>query len=76
MPLYSLDATTGEIIWKKDMRKEHQIRMSIRGIAATPLISVAEYCRFSGRKQTSFYLSKKFVVYFTAMTVKYQYLLG
>ncbi len=37
--LHCLDASTGEVIWKKDMGREYQIRMPIWGISATPLVS-------------------------------------
>lgn len=37
--LYCLDATSGEVLWNRDLYSEYEIRMPIWGIAATPLIS-------------------------------------
>ena len=35
---HCLDATSGEVLWKKDLQKEYEIQMPIWGIAASPLI--------------------------------------
>jgi outer membrane protein assembly factor BamB len=37
--LYCLDASTGEVIWKREMNTEYRISMPVWGIAATPLVS-------------------------------------
>ena len=37
--LICLDATTGIVIWQKDLNREYEIRMPIWGISATPLIT-------------------------------------
>jgi len=36
--LHCLDAATGKLLWRRDLRKEHRIRMPKWGIAASPLI--------------------------------------
>jgi outer membrane protein assembly factor BamB len=36
--LHALDAADGRVLWKRDLRREHQIRMPEWGIAASPLI--------------------------------------
>lgn len=35
---HCLEATTGKVVWKRDLDKEYQIRMPVWGIAASPLI--------------------------------------
>jgi len=35
---HCLDAKTGEMIWKKDLKKEYDIRMPLWGISSAPLI--------------------------------------
>ena len=36
--LHCLDATSGNLLWKKDLKAEYKIRMPIWGIAAAPLV--------------------------------------
>ena len=36
--LFCFDARNGNVIWRKDLNKEYEIRMPIWGISATPLI--------------------------------------
>ena len=36
--LHCLDAAAGDVIWKKDLRAEYNIRMPIWGIASAPLV--------------------------------------
>ena len=36
--LYCFDAENGDVIWKKDLNSEYEIKMPIWGIASTPLI--------------------------------------
>ncbi|HYF00753.1 MAG TPA: PQQ-binding-like beta-propeller repeat protein [Planctomycetota bacterium] len=36
--LHCLDASTGQVVWKRDLRADYRIRMPLWGIAAHPLI--------------------------------------
>jgi outer membrane protein assembly factor BamB len=37
--LFCFNATTGDILWQRDLNREYEIRMPIWGISATPLIT-------------------------------------
>lgn len=37
--LFCFNATTGEVLWQRDLNREYEIRMPIWGISATPLIT-------------------------------------
>jgi outer membrane protein assembly factor BamB len=37
--LFCFNATTGDVLWQRDLNREYEIRMPIWGISATPLIT-------------------------------------